>query len=174
MLIRINMDILTGTLLASHPQLTDPNFISAIILICEHNANGSFGLRINKPINFQLQDLVEDAQDIHFQVFDGGPVEPTAVHFIHRRPDCVPEGRQISNNLFWGGNFVRALKEIRNGNLSEKDIRFFVGYCGWDTNELEAECEEQSWLLHQASTDWIFACNSMNDWDNFQPVNKQA
>lgn len=168
------MDISTGTLLASHPQLTDPNFNRAIILICEQNANGSFGLRINKPIAFQLQDLVESAQDIHLQVFDGGPVEPTAVHFIHRRPDCIPEGTQISSDLFWGGNFVMALEAIRNGHLTEKDIRFFVGYCGWDTDELEAEYEEQSWLLYQASTDWIFACNSMNDWDNFQPVNKQA
>jgi putative transcriptional regulator len=51
----------------------------------------------------------------------------------------------VTNNIFLGGDFTSAVKNIDNHTLTEKDCKVFLGYCGWDYRELDNEITEGSW-----------------------------
>jgi putative transcriptional regulator len=150
------MELSQGILLLSDPFLKDPNFIRSVVLVCEHNPEGAFGLMLNRKIHFVLGDLVEQAMGIDVPVFEGGPVQPTALHFIHRKGNLIPNSVEIARDIFWGGDFDVTLELLRSGKLGAGDIRFFVGYSGWSAGQLEEELEEKSWILAQARTSIIF------------------
>lgn len=158
------MDLAPGLLLLSDPFLKDPNFSRAVILLCEHNESGSFGLVINKQIQYTLGDLVQQATGIDFPLFEGGPVQQNAVHFIHRSPDKIPDGVAIGSGMFWGGNFEEALEQIRLGKINKNEIRFFVGYSGWSEGQLQEEYNEKSWILSNTHTDIVFDSSTSSVW----------
>jgi putative transcriptional regulator len=102
---------------------------------------------VNKPFNRNLNDLVEFNSSPRFSLFNGGPVDQEHLYFLHRRPDLIPGGTAIDNRIFMGGDFKKAVAAINNHTLSKNDIMIFVGYCGWDAGELEAEINEGSWTI---------------------------
>ena len=81
------------------------------------------------------------------KVYNGGPVEQDNLYFIHKVPDLIPESIEISLGIYWGGNFDVALARINSGEIKACDIRFFLGYSGWEPLQLETEIEINSWIL---------------------------
>jgi len=125
-----------GNLLVAEPSLTgDVSFNRSVVLIAEHNDEGSVGFILNKPLDYTICDLVSDIS-IPFQVFNGGPVEQDNLYFIHKVPDLIENSVEISDGIFWGGNFDKTIELINNGTITEQDIRFFLGYSGWGTSQL--------------------------------------
>jgi putative transcriptional regulator len=78
---------------------------------------------------------------------DGGPVDIELLFVLHKRPDLISGGEQITNDLYLGGNMEQVIEAINNKGASSQDIQLFIGYCGWDAGELEAEIEEGSWAM---------------------------
>lgn len=150
------MELSTGILLLSDPFLKDPNFARSAILLCEHTIDGSFGLVLNKKSNYLLSDLVEKAIGINITVYDGGPVQPNTMHFIHRQPNLIPESIEVADGIFWGGDFETIVTLLNEKSLSINDIRFFVGYSGWSEGQLAAEYEGKSWIVAEAKPALIF------------------
>lgn len=150
------MELKQGILLLSDPFLKDPNFARSVVLLCEHNSEGSFGLVLNKKSPHRLSDLVEKAFDLTITVFDGGPVQQNTLHFIHRKPHLIPESVEVTKGIFWGGHFETILDLLRDGSLSQDDIRFFLGYSGWSQGQLEEEHEGKSWIIAPATSALIF------------------
>jgi putative transcriptional regulator len=150
------MELNQGILLLSDPFLKDPNFARSVILLCEHNTEGSFGLVLNKKSAYHLCDLVEMAFDLRITVFDGGPVQQNTLHFIHRKPHLIPESVEVAKGIFWGGHFETIVDLLRDGSLSQDDIRFFVGYSGWSQGQLAEEHEGKSWIIAPATPGLIF------------------
>ncbi|MDH7460152.1 YqgE/AlgH family protein [Chitinophagaceae bacterium 26-R-25] len=136
-----------GTILHSTSLLNDTIFENCSILITEHNENGAMGFVINKLFDRKLNELEEFKHIIPFPLCDGGPVDREHLFFIHQRPDLIKDGTLISGSIYLGGDFKTAVKLINDQTLTEKDIKIFIGYCGWDANELEAEIAEGSWEL---------------------------
>jgi putative transcriptional regulator len=134
-----------GTFIKSTPLLDDSFFEDSIILITESNENGAIGFVVNKPFARTLNELEEFRYSPAFPLYDGGPVDREHLFIIHRRPDLISGGDAVADNLYVGGNINDAVKYINNKTLTEKDIRLFIGYCGWDAAELEAEIAEGSW-----------------------------
>lgn len=66
---------------------------------------------------------------------------------LHERPDLFKDGEQLSNGLYVGGSIEQVINAVNNNDLTQKDLRLFIGYCGWDAGELEAEVEEGSWII---------------------------
>ncbi len=138
----------TGSLLISMPFLGDPNFERSVILICEHNEEGSFGLILNQKSSFQINDFeLFDDPDFDQEVFLGGPVQHNTVHFIHNL-DGLSESQEIRKNILWGGDF-EALQEQVNLDYEsvEGKIRFYLGYSGWGPEQLQGEIESKSWIV---------------------------
>ena len=140
-------DIKAGSNIKSTAKLMDSFFENTNILIVEHNEEGSTGFVINKPFNKSLHDLIEFNHSKPFPLMDGGPVDREHIFVLHKRPDLIEGGKEISNGLYLGGNMEQVIKAINTKAADEQEIQVFIGYCGWDLGELEAELAEGSWIF---------------------------
>lgn len=140
-----------GNLLIAEPSIIgDLSFNRAVILLADHNALGSVGFILNKPLDYHLKDLVEGTES-EFTIYNGGPVEQDNLYFIHKSPELIPNSIEISNGLFWGGDFNVVLSLINDSIISKNDIRFFLGYSGWAEQQLDDELESKAWLVSENS-----------------------
>jgi len=135
-----------GRLLISEPFLPDPNFERTVVLLCEHNEEGSFGFVLNKPSLIKINEVMEDIKNLSQQVFVGGPVQQDTLHFIHRNTS-VENTSAILDGIFWGGSVESLLFLSDTKQLLGGDIRFFLGYSGWGPGQLESELNEESWIV---------------------------
>ena len=145
-----------GILLIADPFLKDPNFMRTVVFLCEHQDEGSFGFVLNRSYDYSLDELVNGLDDLKLPVFYGGPVQMDTIHFLHQYPDKIPGGYEIAEGIFWGGDFDIAIKLIRDGAIDQKRIRFYIGYSGWGSGQLNDELKEKSWLTVQANRKIIF------------------
>jgi putative transcriptional regulator len=143
---RNKIDLQKGRLLLSEPYLADPNFERTVILLTEHNEEGSVGFILNKPSESRLGEVMEDLKGIDSQIFIGGPVQQDTLHFIHRNSE-LEDAIELENGLYWGGNFEQLLSLVNTGQFSETDIKFFLGYSGWSPDQLEDELKLSSWIV---------------------------
>ncbi|MBS1533860.1 MAG: YqgE/AlgH family protein [Flavobacteriaceae bacterium] len=136
-----------GQLLIAEPSIIgDLSFNRSVILLADHNQDGSVGFIINKPLKYTINDLVPDVE-ANFKIYNGGPVEQDNLYFIHNIPDLITDSVEISNGIFWGGNFDLTKELINNGKIKKDNIRFFLGYTGWSPQQLEQEMKSNSWIL---------------------------
>lgn len=136
-----------GILLIAEPTLTgDVSFNRSVVLLAEHNEEGSVGFILNKPLDYDISDLVEEI-NVPFQVFHGGPVEQDNLYFIHKVPHLIQNSVEISDGIYWGGDFEKTIELINNNIINQKDIRFFLGYSGWASLQLDQELDSKSWII---------------------------
>jgi len=136
-----------GKLLIAEPALTgDVSFNRSVILLAEHNAEGSVGFILNKPLEYDITELVSDIK-VPFKVFNGGPVEQDNLYFIHKVPHLINDSIEISDGIFWGGDFENIVELLNNNIIGDKDIRFFLGYSGWSSFQLDKEVDSKSWVI---------------------------
>lgn len=143
---RNKIDLQKGRLLLSEPYLADPNFERTVILLTEHNEEGSVGFILNKPSESRLGEVMDDLKGLDSQIFIGGPVQQDTLHFIHRYGD-LDDAIELENGLYWGGNFEQLLSLAEAGQFSVTDIKFFLGYSGWSPDQLEDELKLNSWIV---------------------------
>jgi len=135
-----------GHLLIAEPSIIgDLSFNRSVILLADHNKEGSVGFIMNKPLEYTINDLVPDIE-ASFSIYNGGPVEQDNLYFIHCIPNLIPNSIKISNGIYWGGDFEQTRDLINNGTIHKDSIRFFLGYTGWDANQLEDEMNSNSWI----------------------------
>ena len=136
-----------GYLLIAEPSLIgDLSFNRSVILLADYNESGSVGFIINKPLKYTIQDLIPDI-NADFKIYNGGPVEQDNLYFIHNIPDLIPNSVEISDGIYWGGEYESTKELINNGKINKNNIRFFLGYTGWEENQLETELGANSWIV---------------------------
>ncbi|MEQ9439258.1 MAG: YqgE/AlgH family protein [Cyclobacteriaceae bacterium] len=146
-----------GDLLLSEPFLADANFERSVILLCEHNTEGSFGFVLNKQSELSLSDAIDEVDGYEEVLYVGGPVQHNTLHFVHRVQPPLNQSEQIQESIYWGGDFDQLLSLINTRQLVSTDIKFFVGYSGWGPGQLEDELAEDSWIVYKnASAQQIF------------------
>ena len=74
-------------------------------------------------------------------------MEQDNLYFIHTIPNVIPDSVEISNGVYWGGDFETTKQLINQGKIKKESIRFFLGYSGWSANQLETELQENSWIV---------------------------
>lgn len=153
-----------GSLLIAEPFMKDNNFNRAVILICENNPDGTFGLVINQTFPMQLQELIPEVNSKYFPVYLGGPVNIETLHFIHTYPDLISGGIEISKGIFWGGNFDEVKTCFEKGLFSDDRIRFYLGYSGWGRGQLEEELKQNTWITGKARRKLIFQTQPDKIW----------
>ncbi len=150
-------------LIASPATLTDRPFNRSVILLVEHNSEGSVGFIMNKPTGFVVSDFISDF-DCDFAVYNGGPVERDHLYYIHRVPGLIPGSEPINGSLSWGGEYQVVKRMIENKLIHPSDIRFFLGYSGWSPEQLEMEIEEKAWILTENDYPDIFKVKDASHW----------
>jgi putative transcriptional regulator len=136
-----------GHLLIAEPSIIgDLSFNRSVILLAEHSDEGSVGFIINKPLKYTIKDLVPEIE-ANFKIYNGGPVEQDNLYFIHNVPELITNSVEISNGIYWGGDFELTRDLINDGSVKKDNIRFFLGYTGWDAQQLESEMHANSWIV---------------------------
>lgn len=136
-----------GHLLIAEPSiLTDTIFNRSVILLADYSVEGSVGFILNKPLEYTLKDLIPGTA-LDNKIYNGGPVEQDNLYFIHKVPDLIPNSVEISLGIYWGGDFDMAISLLASDKINECDIRFFLGYSGWEAEQLEFELEQNSWII---------------------------
>ena len=140
-------DLKAGIYIKSTAALIGSFFEDTTILLVEHNEAGSTGFVNNKAFGKSLNDLLEFNHAKPFPLMDGGPVDREHLFVLHKRPDLIEGGKQLTDGLYLGGNMEQVIEAINTSSASDQQIQLFIGYCGWDVGELEAEVDEGSWTV---------------------------
>ena len=134
---------LAGSLLLAHPKLQDPNFTRTVILMSLHNAEGAMGVVLNRPLAKTLADLGPEFRQSELSdvpIYSGGPVKPEQLILVAWQTSSV-DG---TFKLYFGvdPNKLRELMEV-----TELEVRAFLGYSGWTGGQLEMEMKRNTWLV---------------------------
>ena len=138
-----------GRLLIADPSLNESVFFKSVIILTHHTKNESIGLILNKPTKIKLHHVIDGIPESKFKLYLGGPVEKNSLHFIHTLGNNIPGAKQLTNNIYWGGDINTIIDLVKNKKLSNNNIRFFIGYSGWDEKQLNTEIREESWIVNE-------------------------
>ena len=158
----------TGTLLAAWPDMLDPNFMHTVVLACQHDGEGAYGLVLNRPTPHMVRDLLPEHPLLgrcELPVHSGGPVDASALQFVHRVQDRVPGGLPLSGALVLGGD-LDALGRylIEEPEAALENVRFYLGYSGWGAGQLEGELITGSWLPAACDAAAVFGADEAETW----------
>jgi len=146
----------SGILLISDPFLKDPNFMRTVVFLCDHQEQGSFGFVLNRKYENTIDELIPELAGHKIPLFYGGPVQMDTIHFLHQYSEEIPGGQEVMKGIYWGGDFDKVVDMVRNNEIDENKIRFFIGYSGWSDGQLKNELEEKSWLTVKATRKLVF------------------
>ncbi len=156
-----------GNLLIASPQLQDPNFRRAVVLICDHGEEGSLGLVINRPMKVPLGAVIERLREhptSGLLVHQGGPVEPGKLLGIRRGANPDEKTEPLCGDLHLLIDLEHTLDRIADGVVDGNDYRFFLGYSGWGKGQLDAELTEEAWIISEATEKLAFEVPTTEVW----------
>jgi putative transcriptional regulator len=157
-------------LLLAMPQLQDPNFSRAVVLMIEHGTNGSFGLVINHPSPIKASELLDSLEmswrgEDSAVVWAGGPVSPSTGWVLHEPVGVAQPGQgtiAITSSILLSTSPDR-LRAI--ANEPPRNIRLLLGYSGWGPSQLEAEMSRGAWLHVSADPKLVFDTPPDDIWE---------
>lgn len=136
-----------GKLLISEPFLRDDIFGRAVILLIDHTSDGTMGLILNKPIPISLNEIFKEFKYLEdIPLYNGGPLSTDTLFFLHTIPN-VENALPVRKGLYMNGNFDIIKKYIIQGNPVNGYIRFFLGYSGWEFEQLNHEIKQNTWII---------------------------
>jgi len=147
---------LQGKLLLDSGQLGGSFFQRTVILVCQHTAEGAFGLVLNRSVGKTVGDLIIANLPEPLKaapLYLGGPVQPGALSYLHT-DSFIPEADVLPNLAL--GHSLDDLLEIGEAFSATKKVRMFAGYSGWSPGQLENEMKRKSWLTFPASLELVF------------------
>jgi putative transcriptional regulator len=159
---------LAPALLLSMPQLIDPNFARAVVLLCEHAAEGAFGLIINRPSQVSaasavlLDPPITTPNDLPLLI--GGPVEPQRGWILTgQQPEDV-DARSVGAGLFLSASPL-FLRRVLTTRPIPTRTHVLAGYAGWGPGQLDEELSQSAWLIVPVEFDLIFEVPSASVWE---------
>src|SRR5688572_1790462 len=156
--------LLKGYFLLDSGQLHGSFFQRTVVLICQHDTEGAFGLVLNRVTGNKVGEMVvADLPNTlkECPLYLGGPVQPTALSFLHS-DGFIPDANVLPNLSL--GHSLDSLVEIGESFSTGKKIRMFAGYAGWSGGQLEDEMKRKAWLTHPASLELIFETPAEKLW----------
>lgn len=138
-----------GCILIANPFMSDVYFGRSVVLVLEHNEEGSMGVILNRQYPFEntIDEVIKGMESApKLTVFKGGPVNPLAVFFLHTFPG-LKGSRLILDGLYVNGDLEYLKNYILEGNPTEGILRSYSGYCKWRAGQLENEIEHNYWLV---------------------------
>ena len=156
---------LKGQLLLDSGLLRGSFFQRTVVLICQHDAEGAFGLVLNRDTGSKVGEMiVSELPDTlkEFPLYLGGPVQPTALSFLHT-DSFLPDGDVMPNLSL--GHSLDTLLEIGESFSPSRKVKMFAGYAGWSPGQLEDEMKRDAWLTHPASLELVFDIDPSRLWE---------
>jgi putative transcriptional regulator len=155
-----------GIILISEPTLQDYYFRQSVVLLAEHNEEGTFGVIINKPLEARLHEVVREFPGSDYPVFLGGPVKTDSIFFLHTKAG-IKGSLRIMKGLYWGGDLDIIRMMMESDAITQDEIRFYVGYAGWHPGQLDREISESSWILSHTTAAEVVSSQPELLWQNY-------
>ena len=149
-----------GRLLVASPTLLDPNFIRTVVLLLDHDEEGTLGVVLNRPTTVPVASVLPgwaDTVDEPPVLFDGGPVSGDSALAVACVPEADGEDPVGFRRLFGPTGMVDLDTPLEVLAPAMTRMRIFAGYAGWGGGQLDAELEEGSWYVVRAETADIFS-----------------
>jgi putative transcriptional regulator len=161
---------LKGQLLLDSGELRGSFFNRSVVLICQHDDQGAFGLVLNQPSpnkvgEMLVADLPESIKDLNLYL--GGPVQTSALSYL--LSDVFLPDANVMPNLSLGHS-LEELVDLGQSFATTQQIRLFAGYAGWSPGQLESELKRKAWLTHPASVDLVFRDDPTDLWNEILRV----
>ena len=164
---------LTGKVLVAGEGMPDPRFQETVIYLVDHDANGAFGLVVNKPsaigpIAALLDELGIEADEYGFDVQGsvtlhyGGPVDPDRGFVLHSADYEVDGTQQVSSGIALTFS-SEVLVDIALGQGPRRSLIIF-GYSGWGPSQLESELARGDWTVTDADPDLVLGTDHESKW----------
>lgn len=147
---------LKGQLLLDSGQLQGSFFQRTVVLICQHDADGAFGLVLNRATGTKAGDMIIADLPNSLKgcpLYLGGPVQPSALSFLVT-DTFIPDANVIPNLTL--SHSLDNLMEIGESFSPTQKVKMFAGYAGWSPGQLEEEIKRKAWLTHPASLELVF------------------
>ena len=135
-----------GSLLLSEPFMSDQYFGRSVILLCNHDDEGSFGFVLNNYIDINLNKLDPTFPKIKTKISIGGPVDTKHLYYVHTLGDRIEGSVLVRDGVYLGGDYTQLINLLKTDLNLIKEIRFFLGYSGWESEQLSDELDEKSWV----------------------------
>ena len=142
-------DLAPGMLLVARDQIQDPRFRETVVLVMQHEHQGTVGLILNRPSRLPLAEAVPDQQELNKTTVTlsyGGPVAPESLLVLVAAGETPPTpALQIFGSLYVTG--IEPLAAWLAPGRPAADYRVFLGYAGWGTGQLEREMQTGAWQI---------------------------
>lgn len=158
-----------GALLIAEPFLREDYFRHAVICLVDYEiGKSSMGIVMNKPTGYTLGSLIKQIDNNNnTPIYCGGPLSCDRLYFIHTLGEIIPNSRKITGNLYIGGDFEAIINYVNSGYDVDGNVRFFIGYSGWDAGQLEEELALHTWAVsNQHHTHTLLIGEGDNYWHN--------
>ncbi len=138
-----------GSILISEPFMKDVYFQRSVVLLVEHQAEGSMGFILNKKTELIVNHYFPAFSDLpDMPLYLGGPVHSNRLFFIHTLgEELIPGTMKIKDGICFDGEFDVLKELIRQGYPMQDKVKFFLGYAGWTKDQLSGEIKSDSWLV---------------------------
>ena len=142
-----------GSLLIAAPFLRDYQFSRTVILMVEHNEEGSMGIILNKNFSnlMTLNEVVPELASLPpIPLYKGGPVGRDTLFYLHTL-SYLKDALPLGNGLYLNGDFNQMQQYILSGAPTQGVARFFMGYAGWQKGQLKQEMMQNTWIVNNES-----------------------
>ena len=163
-------DSLAPALLVAMPQLLDPNFRRAVVLLIHHDAEGTFGVVLNRTTEIRASQLCESIEvdwrgDPDAEIHWGGPVQPQTGWVLFEESEAEGEDGEDIREVVPGVGFAGSLAVLRRmASEPPSRVRILLGYAGWGPGQLESELAQGAWLVAPADASVVFATDLPEMW----------
>jgi len=145
-----------GKVLISQPLMWDGCFRRSVVLLTEYSEKGAIGFILNKWLQITVDDVIDDFPAEDSQLSIGGPVATNTLHYLHTFEN-IPDAIEVVKGIYWGGNIEVVRKLLSVSIIKPENIRFFLGYSGWVSGQLDEELKNDSWLVGDVSSSQIIS-----------------
>ena len=156
-----------GRFLIALPTLRDPNFVRSVVLLCEHNDEGSIGLIVNRPSEMKLAAGIPgplpEAREGEL-LFQGGPVASSHVFALHNIPRLAEGSREVLPGVWFSPASQDVADRLRLSPQPGESLRLYVGYAGWGPGQLDSEMQQTAWIVGPASVDLVYSSDPKSIW----------
>ena len=155
-----------GKILISEPFLCDATFGRSVVLLVDHTSEGSMGLIMNKQLPLLVNDVVKEFKYLEdIPLYKGGPIGTDTLFYLHTLSQ-LPGTLPVSNGLYLNGDFDALKKHILQGNEINGKVRFFLGYSGWECEQLIQEIKENTWIIAKEDPSYLLDGEVKDMWKN--------
>ena len=105
-------------------------------------------------------------------IYIGGPVEKQSLHFIHTLGSIIPNSKQIIDGIYFGGDFDTIIQIMYDKKITKNEIRFFVGYSGWEAEQLNNEIRDDAWIVQTAKNELCMNYSTPKLWGDIIKTKK--